>query len=171
MARVYFSEEQKFTDSPFIYVFVFSAIALLGGLVYAALDANNISEWEEFILAMVLSTVLLFGIGWLLFTIRLESHVENGRITYRMPPLINQVKVIAKEEISHAEIIRYNPITRYGGYGIRHSLKHGKALNIRGNQGLQIQLKNGKKLLLGTQKPELLKQAVAKMMENKEDYG
>ncbi|MCQ0110186.1 hypothetical protein JGC31_01235 [Zhouia sp. CL16] len=54
------------------------------------------------------------------------------------------------------KVIKYNPIKDYGGYGWRIGFRgKGKALNIRGNKGIQIIYKNNKKLLIGTQKPEL----------------
>jgi TATA-box binding protein (TBP) (component of TFIID and TFIIIB) len=37
---------------------------------------------------------------------------------------------------------------------LRYSVNHGKAYNVSGNQGVQLFFTNGKKLLIGTQKPE-----------------
>jgi hypothetical protein len=38
------------------------------------------------------------------------------------------------------------------------------AINIRGNQGAYFELKKGKKILIGTQKPEELRSALNRMM-------
>jgi TATA-box binding protein (TBP) (component of TFIID and TFIIIB) len=48
----------------------------------------------------------------------------------------------------------YAPLSEYGGWGLRYSVNHGKAYNVSGNQGVQLFFTNGKKLLIGTQKPE-----------------
>lgn len=45
----------------------------------------------------------------------------------------------------------YSPIKEYGGWGYRITLKNGKAFNVTGNKGIQLVLKSGKKLLIGTQ--------------------
>jgi hypothetical protein len=43
----------------------------------------------------------------------------------------------------------------YGGWGIRYSW-NGIAYNTKGNMGLQIVMNTGKRILIGTQKPEEL---------------
>ncbi|MHC4386604.1 MAG: hypothetical protein ACYSUG_06395, partial [Planctomycetota bacterium] len=53
----------------------------------------------------------------------------------------------------------YSPIAEYGGWGIRFG-KSGGAYNLRGSQGIQLILKNGKNFLIGTQQPDDFIQAV-----------
>ena len=47
----------------------------------------------------------------------------------------------------------YNPIREYGGWGIRYGLKS-KAYNVHGNHGVQLELLNRKRLLIGSQRSE-----------------
>ena len=54
-------------------------------------------------------------------------------------------------EIETAEVRKYKPLLEYGGYGIRGFGKN-RALNISGNTGFQLVFKDGRKLLIGTQK-------------------
>ena len=54
----------------------------------------------------------------------------------------------------------YKPLREYGGWGIRCSLKRGKAYNVSGNKGVQLVFKNGKQLLIGSQKAEALEEAI-----------
>ncbi|APG66435.1 hypothetical protein LPB136_06055 [Tenacibaculum todarodis] len=60
------------------------------------------------------------------------------------------------KEIEKAHVRTYDPITEYGGWGLKGGAfwnkKNGKAINISGDIGIQLELKNGKKLLIGTQK-------------------
>ena len=52
----------------------------------------------------------------------------------------------------------------YGGWGIRTiSLKKNIAYTISGDKGLQIELKDGKKILLGTQNPEEVEKIVSQI--------
>jgi hypothetical protein len=46
---------------------------------------------------------------------------------------------------------KYKPLLEYGGYGIR-GFGNNRALNIAGKTGLQLIFKDGRKLLIGTQK-------------------
>jgi len=50
---------------------------------------------------------------------------------------------------------KYSPIGEYGGWGFRYG-----AYNIKGSQGLQLKFKNGKMLLIGTQRPEELQKVL-----------
>jgi hypothetical protein len=53
----------------------------------------------------------------------------------------------------------YDPLGEYGGWGLKGSSGN-RALNIAGDQGLQLELQNGQRLLLGTQRPAEVTQAL-----------
>ena len=73
--------------------------------------------------------------------------------------------------IEKYEVRKYNAFREYGGYGIkgrkpgRRFRGKGYAYNISGNTGLQLYLKDGKKVLIGTQRGEAIKYAMDKMMK------
>ncbi len=46
----------------------------------------------------------------------------------------------------------YSPLKEYGGWGIRYDPK-GKAYNVKGNQGVQLELSSGECILIGSQRP------------------
>jgi hypothetical protein len=56
-------------------------------------------------------------------------------------------------DIDQIYVREYSPLAEYGGWGIRYS-RNGRAYNVRGNKGIQISKKNGKRILLGTQHPD-----------------
>jgi len=56
-------------------------------------------------------------------------------------------------EITQSYVRKYNPITEYGGWGLRWGLK-GKAYNMSGNKGIQLVLNGNIRLLIGTNKAE-----------------
>jgi hypothetical protein len=58
----------------------------------------------------------------------------------------------------------YRPILEYGGWGIRCGFKGARAYNVSGNKGVQLILQNGKRLLIGSQKPDELVEAINSMM-------
>jgi len=61
---------------------------------------------------------------------------------------------LSLDRISQAFIRQYQAVAEYGGWGYRNfSLGHGKALNVTGNQGIQLLFNDGSKLLIGTEKP------------------
>ena len=66
---------------------------------------------------------------------------------------------IKLEDLVKYEVRTYNPIRDYGGWGIRWGSK-GKAYNVSGNRGVYLEYSDGKKLLIGSQKPEKFAEAL-----------
>jgi hypothetical protein len=58
-------------------------------------------------------------------------------------------------EIANAELMEFSPMADFGGYGIRFN-KEMAAYYMRGNRGVKLTLLNGKKYLIGSDKPEEL---------------
>jgi hypothetical protein len=77
----------------------------------------------------------------------------------RFFPFHRRPRVIDLENIESVEAVRYSPLRDYGGWGIRHG-SAGKAYNVSGNQGVVLRLKNGKTVLLGSQRYEELAAAI-----------
>ena len=69
-------------------------------------------------------------------------------------------KRVEWNEIKNTKVINYGFV---GGWGIRLWTKYGTVYNMKGNKGLAIELKNGKKFLIGTQKETELRNVMEKM--------
>ena len=71
-------------------------------------------------------------------------------------------KIISWKLISKCYIRKYDAISEFGGWGIKFSFlqKKRKSFTTKGNIGLQIELKSGQKILLGTQKKEELQRTL-----------
>ena len=107
---------------------------------------------------------VLFGIGLalLFYSTKLIIEVRDDALLIRFFPLTHQK--IPFEDIRHCEVRTYNPIREFGGWGIRYG-RGGKAYNVSGNRGVQIELPTGKRLLIGSQRPEELARAVEAKMK------
>jgi len=164
MARAYFNEIQRFRQW-WIYLIIIISIGAWG---YAFFTSINASEAEKAApdLYMILTGLIPILLVVLLMVLRLETKIRNDGIYYQFKPLQFKIQHIAPEEIVSFEVRKYNPLTEYGGWGIRAGgKKYGKAYNVSGNMGLQLYLKNGKKLLLGTQKMREIEKAMGDMMK------
>ncbi|MFW5701976.1 MAG: hypothetical protein ACOCX7_03420 [Bacteroidota bacterium] len=113
------------------------------------------------IVALVFGALLL----WLFSMARLETVIAGDSIYFRYFPFNLKMKRIRVGDISAYEIRRYSPIMQYGGWGIRWGMSHGMAYNVSGNIGLQITTSQGKKIMIGTQRPEDLEKALKKLFE------
>ncbi len=106
-------------------------------------------------------TVFLWLVYFRLLTVRLVTQLRPSelRVTLRGVWRARQIPV---SDISSVQIVTYNPIRDYGGYGIRWT-RRGKAYIARGRQGVKLELTSGATVLVGSQRPEELANAIAQL--------
>lgn len=96
---------------------------------------------------------------------RLETQMNAEGISYKFAPLA-KARTIEWDDVEKAYVREFKPLREYGGWGIRYSFGRGKAYYVKGNKGIQLELKNGKKVLLGTQNPGEAAQLLQHLEEN-----
>ena len=108
-----------------------------------------------------------FGVLFPLFflSLRLVTEVRGDVLKVRFAPL--WPRRIHMHEIESCEARIYKPIREYGGWGIRWTPWAGRAYNVRGNRGVQIVLRNGKRLLIGTKRSAELERAILSRIEQR----
>lgn len=116
---------------------------------------------------LILVVWLLIGLGLpaLLITSTLRVEVREDGIYYRYYPFHRRVHRISCGEIDKAEARTYRPIVEYGGWGIRAGWGgNGKAYNVYGNRGVQLELADGRRILFGSQRADELAAAIHEAM-------
>ena len=108
-------------------------------------------------------TLIMAGVIFLMFFSKLTTLVRDDGIHVKFFPFFKE-KVFSPDIIKKYEIRKYKPVLEYGGYGLRNSMRNGKAYNMSGNIGLQLYFSSGKKLLIGTKRPDAFKRAMDKLM-------
>lgn len=103
---------------------------------------------------------IVIAVALLLYAVRLTTRIDGTGIHYAFFPFHWSEKHIDWADVAEAYVRQYSPLGEYGGWGIRYSFGNGKAYNIAGNKGLQVVLKSGKKILIGTQKQDELNAAL-----------
>ncbi len=122
------------------------------------------NEGLLFTLAIVMLVTLLF------LSLRLETVIKNDGIYVRFFPVHIKFKFYAWGGLKKCYIRTYAPILEYGGWGLRVGLfGKGKAFNVSGNKGLQLEFQDGSKLLIGTNKPDALQAALQRIGQVKEE--
>jgi hypothetical protein len=149
MSAVLFEEHQSFRQA-WLWAILLPLAALAGVIVALAQIESTMVSWV--VLGIMLATVLL------LFSMKLTVQVDDGLIRIRFFPLWK--KTIALKDVVCFEPRTYHPILEYGGWGIRYGLGNGWAYNVSGNQGVQLELENGKRILIGSQRAEELAGAI-----------
>jgi hypothetical protein len=106
--------------------------------------------------------IFLFIILFALFYLKTEINAEA--IHFRFFPFVR--KTIPWQNVKSAEVLNYGFV---GGWGIRLWTSYGTVYNVRGKMGLALELNNGKKLLIGTQKPDELAAFLNEMYKTSSD--
>jgi len=116
--------------------------------------ANPSPDWIMWLLW------LLFGIGLpvLWHISKLVVEVTDDCILVQYVPFIT--RRIPYTEIKGYEARSYRPIREYGGWGIRWAPGNRRAYSVRGNKGVELELHTGRRIMIGSQKPEELVHAI-----------
>jgi len=102
---------------------------------------------------LILVTLLTL-LPFLLFSItRLRTSIDDQHIDVHYFPFVR--KRFHWSDISDAEVMDYGFV---GGWGVRMFTRHGTVYNVAGSKGLKITLTNGKNYVIGTQKPDELRE-------------
>lgn len=99
-------------------------------------------------------TILTLVVYVRLITVRLITELRAGQLHVGIKGLWQRIRVPVAE-IRTAVPVHYNAAGEYGGYGVR-SGPRGQAYIASGDQALQLELKDGRKLLVGSQRSQEL---------------
>lgn len=155
-----FSELQKFKNTWFWILICIGSIYLIAKVFITKNSGQNMPPVLHFIfLFSAFSTAIVF---WLM---KLQTHIDSTgiRVQFSIFPFSKQEWKWG--DIQKAYLRDYKFFREYGGRGLRFSPRHGRAFMISGNTGLQLELSNGKKVLIGTQKEAELKQVLQYLKE------
>ena len=109
---------------------------------------------------LITSGVMLL-LTLLFVVLRLETVIKIDGIYVRFFPLQLKFRHYTWKSLKGCYVRQYSPITDYGGWGIRIGLfGKGKALNVSGTKGLQLEFVDGRKLLIGTNKANELEETL-----------
>jgi hypothetical protein len=149
-----FKEQQRFTQTWLIVLLAISVIIPIVIIINEYLDENTTMSSNEFILTL---GGILVSVTFIFF-FQLKTRIDEFGIHYQFFPFHLSMKTIHWKEINTATVRTYDPIGEYGGWGIKGGLfwdkSKGKCMNISGDIGIQLVFKDGKKILIGTQKKE-----------------
>ncbi|WP_349407360.1 DUF6141 family protein [Pseudalkalibacillus sp. SCS-8] len=105
---------------------------------------------------------VIFGIGFPIFFafIRLKTEIYVDGIYVQYFPFHFRKRRFEFDEIKTLRVETYHPLKEFLGYGLRFSFKGVTAYNVKGKQGIRIEMIDGKKYLIGTQEPEAIKEVL-----------
>lgn len=156
--KIEFKEEQRFTQWWLWLILVSVAIILVYGIYKQIIQGEIFGNKPMSDRGLIFMALFSFGILLLFWLFKLKTEINQREIRIKFFPLVN--KVVEWKDVKSAQVLNYGFV---GGWGIRLFTKYGTVYNTKGNKGLALELKNGKKLLVGTQKMEELSEIIAKI--------
>lgn len=106
--------------------------------------------------------IVIFILINIFLNVKLVTQIRTDGIYVRYAPFQPSFSVYPWQSIEEVYIREYNALQEYGGWGVRIS-PLGKAFIASGNTGMQIILKDGSKVLIGTNRVEEMKMILKKM--------
>jgi len=147
MAQYIFKETQRFTQ-----LWIWAILLIVTGITVYGIITQPFEGWEA-----VLPLVIIGLVITLFINMKLETRIDENSLTFSFFPLIGKRKYWL-DQIESLELIEYNSLVKFGGWGIRYNLDMW-GYNVGGKHGLIVTLKD-KKFLLGTQKPVEMQKAI-----------
>lgn len=101
-----------------------------------------------------------------LITVRLVTRLRAQDVEIRLKGLWKR-KRIPLRDIRSAAVADYDPVARFGGYGIR-TTRRGTAFLAGGNGAAELVMENGQHIVIGSRNPaELVRQILAQRKQVK----
>jgi hypothetical protein len=160
-----FTETQKF--KPWVFGLIVLIVLISPIMItYRQMQehATATLNYDNILIALIVPVVFIS----MFLIIKLDTTLDSEGVKFRFFPIDMKHKVILWEDISTINTRKYSPILDYLGWGIRFGRRgKGMAYNVSGNIGIQLVLKNNKKVLIGTQKQSEVDQFLRQLVAQK----
>jgi hypothetical protein len=132
---------------------VYALIALVGLFTGLGLLRGRIWSGE-------VALGLLIGLAFLMFMVVFVLHMTTEVAATGLCVFFGWAptypRIVSIDTIRSVEVVNYRPIADYGFWGVRAGRDGERAFIARGTRGVRIELIDGSKLLVGSQRPEVL---------------
>lgn len=168
---VYFFERQHFRQWWLWVMLIGVNLLFAGGFIQQIIFDKPFGDnpMSNVGLIITMAIVLLTTIPF--FSGSLQTFINKEGVYVKFTPFLFRFKFYDWNDINSISIERYNPISEFGGWGIRVGRKGAKAYSMSGKEALKLNLKNKKTIVIGTRQPDYLKKIVMELgkMEHKND--
>ena len=154
-----FKEEQKFNQWWLWLILILMGVLPIVGIYKQLILGEKLGDNPMSDISLLIFSIIMFSLVGLFLIMKLKTSIDKNGINMHFFPFIK--KSVDWQQIKNVKVVNYGFV---GGWGIRLWTKYGTVYNIRGNKGLEIVLKSGKKFLIGTQKETELSTIIEKMM-------
>ena len=158
--KIEFYERQRFTQWWLWLILTGIGLLPIYGIYKQLIMGEKFGDKPMPDAGLVIFSLLIFAIIALFWLLQLKTEIDQHEIRIHFFPFIK--KRFPWIDIKRAEIVNYGFV---GGWGIRLGTKYGTVYNTKGHTGLAIELKNGRRFCIGTQKDSELNIIVKKCLQ------
>ena len=176
-----FYERQRIFRWLKILIIIFANAAFIYGCIIQLVMGKAWGDDPMSNTMLIIVTALVLLLTVTIFFIHIDTIINEEGIYIRIFPFFFRSKFFSWDIISKAYIRKYNPILEYGGWGMRKKFRvhfhlfRRKGIHIRGirnsnvaytmsgNIGLQLELTDGKLVLIGTRMPDEMEGVLRKL--------
>lgn len=148
-------EETQHLREPWIWAIVgLVTLAMFGTAAWAAMTGDESTT----------GLILLVGTGLAIPAfvafVRLRVVVTHREVFVSFRPFLRRRFPLT--DIVSAEALTYSPLREFGGWGIRRGRGGRRAYTIDGNRGVELRLASGRRIVVGSRRPEALAAAIGR---------
>jgi len=128
----------------------------------------NIPFGSKPVSSLVLLSMLIIpvAIAGLIFSIEIKTRINAEGVYCSFRPFELKGRMMKWNDIDKVYVREYSAMKEFAGWGLKYGGRmYGWAYTVGGHYGLQLQLKDGKKVLLGTHKPEQVKDLLKQLKD------
>lgn len=160
-SSILFKEKQRFRQWWIFLILIGVDGLFLFGVFTQVMGGQPFGDKPMSDTGLLTITGFLLLLTLLFISFRLDTIIREDGIYVRFFPFHLKFKYFPWENLAKTYVRSYSPIAEYGGWGLRLGIfGKGRAYNVSGSKGLQLEFSDGKRLLIGTRKPDELKKAL-----------
>ncbi len=158
-----FHEEQRIAQRLLLTVLVVDTLVIWGIIAFALY--REVALGQRWAHLSMLSPLALTAIGIaflvplvlliLMMQLRVVTEVHTDGLTIRLLPFNRRPYTIALTQVSNMERTTFDAMREYGGWGVR-GTDADRAVIGAGNQGVRLTFHDGRRLLIGSRRPDEL---------------
>ncbi|MDR1422925.1 MAG: hypothetical protein LBI64_08715 [Coriobacteriales bacterium] len=166
-ATILFTETQRCTWWPLWVILIGVDLLAVANFVVWLIRGTGLGNVPPNTATWILSFICIGLVTIPFMMLKLSTHISSSAIHVRLspPPLgMMHQNCFPRHSVKRVYIREYHEFREYGGFGFRvGNPSVGDAISMNGNKGLQLELVNGQKVLIGTRKPEELKAVITRL--------
>ncbi len=147
-----YQEKQRFTQWWLWGILVAVAVIPTVGIYRQIIKGEPFGNNPMSDSGLIIFAAAMYALPVFFWMIRLDTRIDGDTISFSFMPFLK--KSIKWKDTKSVELVEYGFV---GGWGIKESRKYGTVYATGGEKGLAIEMDNGRKFVIGTQKEEELK--------------